>query len=49
MVEDVQVREDDIDSQDKLAQECWHEWRDETWEEEDDGEDGLVLLACVWP
>ena len=41
---DVQVGENDVDSEDEFAQGCWQEWGDESREEEDDGEDGLDLL-----
>ena len=41
---DVQVGENDVDSEDEFAQGCWQEWGDESREEEDDGEDGLNML-----
>lgn len=46
----VQVREYDVDYEDEFAQCCWEEGRDESWKEEDHGEDGLdstVSFPCT--
>lgn len=43
----VQVGEDHVDHEDEFAQCCREEGRDEAWDEEDHGEDGLLVVSSI--